>query len=118
MASATFDHALPRLRSCAADRVSFGGWLYRVAQDILLGQRRAFRSAGPYVCSVKPADPQQAWLLEALQRLTVQQRSVAIMRAVQAIPLADAAYALRMSESQVMVLQRQALQALEPLRPK
>jgi len=56
------------------------------------------------------------WLIQALQALTLEQRSVAILRVVQSLSVADAAFVLRLSEERVNRLQREALQALNRLR--
>jgi DNA-directed RNA polymerase specialized sigma24 family protein len=106
LTTAALTAAFRRLPSYERRRAPLTGWMYRIAQELLAGQRQAGYAL------VGGRASQQEWFAPGIERLTLQQRSILILRVLQSLSVADTSYALRLSDAQVKRGLREALQAL------
>jgi RNA polymerase sigma-70 factor, ECF subfamily len=100
-----------RLPGYVPNRAPLTGWMYRIAQELLDGQRQAGHAWTAGLAS------RQEWFAPGVELLTLQQRSLLIMRVMQGLSVADTSYALRLSDAQVKRGLREALQVLRDVPP-
>ena len=113
------------LSSFEVDRISFKGWLYRVAQNLLIDYYRTRKESESFNEELDLQDPgmlpeeilikdeQQEMVFRAMKELKSEYQDILTLRFINELSHEEAAQILNRSVGAVRVLQHRALQSLD-----